>query len=151
MDQLDYHVVTLTWALKFPQIPRAHVPTLRRAPRVLGTVPARPISSMSQGRSAQMRFASEPLLPPFRCRLGPMRRRDYKKLKAGLWPVRKDQVVDMRNAEFYARLESVYQAQFEEDARRESFEEAIQAFHANIHAKAQSSKWENERSLLKFE
>lgn len=31
---LNYHVVTLIWNLRFTQIPRAHVPTLRRAPRI---------------------------------------------------------------------------------------------------------------------
>ena len=31
---LDYKVVTLTWKLQFPEIPRAHVPTLRLAPRI---------------------------------------------------------------------------------------------------------------------
>lgn len=31
---LNYHVVTMTWRLCFPRIPRAHVPELRRAPRI---------------------------------------------------------------------------------------------------------------------
>lgn len=30
---LNYYVVILTWKLRFPEIPRAHIPTLRRAPR----------------------------------------------------------------------------------------------------------------------
>ncbi|KAK3704886.1 hypothetical protein LTR37_013577 [Vermiconidia calcicola] len=34
-EQLNYCVVMLTWRLTFPDHPRAHVPTLRRAPRVV--------------------------------------------------------------------------------------------------------------------
>ncbi|KAK5107887.1 hypothetical protein LTR62_000597 [Meristemomyces frigidus] len=33
-DRLIYHVVTLTWKLTFPSLPRAFVPQLRRAPRI---------------------------------------------------------------------------------------------------------------------
>lgn len=32
--ELKYHVVTLTWRLKFPQYPRGHVPHLRLSPQV---------------------------------------------------------------------------------------------------------------------
>lgn len=31
---LNYHIITLTWRLRFPSLPRAHIPTLRRAPRI---------------------------------------------------------------------------------------------------------------------
>lgn len=34
MATLKYHVVTLTWQLKFPSLPHANVAKLRRAPRV---------------------------------------------------------------------------------------------------------------------
>ena len=37
---LDYHVLTLTWRLRFPSMPRAHIPTLRRAPRIAATPPS---------------------------------------------------------------------------------------------------------------
>jgi len=38
---LKYHVVTLTWKLRFPEIPGAFVPQLRRAPRIQGFNPWR--------------------------------------------------------------------------------------------------------------
>lgn len=42
---LNYHVVTLTWHLRFPAFPRAHIPTLRRAPRMPRDCPSAPHSS----------------------------------------------------------------------------------------------------------
>lgn len=40
-ETLNYHVETLTWRLHFPSLPRAHIPTLRLAPRHPGTTPRR--------------------------------------------------------------------------------------------------------------
>lgn len=34
VDTLNYHVVSLTWRLCFPNVPRARIPQLRRAPRL---------------------------------------------------------------------------------------------------------------------
>lgn len=44
---LNYHVVTLTWRLRFLEIPRAHVPELRRAPRV--GAPESPVTTPKTG------------------------------------------------------------------------------------------------------
>jgi hypothetical protein len=41
-DTLNYHVVTLTWRLAFTQLLKAHVPTLRLAPRYHGNSQRRP-------------------------------------------------------------------------------------------------------------
>lgn len=143
MNQLNYLVITLTWKLKFPRLPHAHVPTLRRAPRVPRTQPQAATSHEDANHES-------PYLSRFetnRTYFGrPMRRRDYKRLKAGLWPARKQPWLEMLDAG-HVRMKSVHQAERHENMRQKHFVEEMALFYFEDWKR----KWDEDGSMLCFE
>ncbi|TKA28223.1 hypothetical protein B0A50_04195 [Salinomyces thailandicus] len=122
---LKYHVVTLTWELRFPSIPRAFVPSLRLAPRVASDTPPPPTAKASRylarlRRSTRLRRGPGPL----------------KTFSRGMHAARQSVLVEEQKAA--ARGEST---------RRRRFELCMGA----LKAKQWEARWRDERSLLKFE
>ena len=60
-EKLNYHVVTLTWRLQFPQCPEAHIPRLRLAPQMVHKTPSHPASTPSSTNIAARSDADQDL------------------------------------------------------------------------------------------
>ncbi len=152
-DTLDYHIVTLTWRLHFPEYPHAHIPTLRRAPRVglsedtsgsLNPV----IAAIGEGR-AENDF---PRMPQFEQhhhynllsrRSRRLRSRAIRRGMVGS----EDSGSGMMNASIYAQRMQEYQSKVDERIRKAIFDQQM----GIMHERQWRQKWEAEGSLLKFE
>ncbi|KAK4958442.1 hypothetical protein LTR10_004870 [Elasticomyces elasticus] len=127
--RLKYHVVTLTWRLRFPDIPRAFVPELRRAPRV---------------PSQRINLASPNLMEKYAV-TGPITR-ERRLRPAHLHRRRKEQFGRMRRVGREILYVSQRQAEAVQKAQRRQFEE----WQGAGYIKELEALWKEEGSLLKF-
>lgn len=143
-SRLNYHIITLTWRLRFPQMPNAHVPTMRLAQRVhhgsndRNSLPANDYDEI--GRKDLREGSNRNYFSKI------LRRRDRKKMKAGVWPVRRSLRLELLDAELRMQMESTTQALVQEKFRWKVFSEKMAA----VHASEWTERWEKEKSLLKF-
>ncbi|KAK5735474.1 hypothetical protein LTR17_008172 [Elasticomyces elasticus] len=127
--RLKYHVATLTWRLRFPDVPRAFVPELRRAPRV---------------SSQQTNLASPNLMERYAV-TGPITR-ERRLRPAHLHRRRMEQFGRMRRVGREILYLSQRQAEAVQKAQRRQFEE----WQGVGYLREVEARWEEEGSLLKF-
>ncbi|KAK5681704.1 hypothetical protein LTS10_006237 [Elasticomyces elasticus] len=127
--KLKYHVVTLTWRLRFPDVPRAFVPELRRAPRV----------------SSQRANLASPNLMERYAVTGPITRE--RRLRGAHHHRRRtEQFGRMRRVGREILYLSQRQAEAVQKAQRRQFEE----WQGVGYLREVEARWEEEGSLLKF-
>lgn len=134
---LNYHTTTLTWKLRFPDHPHAHIPTVRRAPRTPSTLPLAENGSLDQDSetTTSQSYYDRPLQRRG-CRLTMTRlRRAKDKLLA-----------TMVSAQVETRWKADFAARRVEDWRRRDFEKGM----ADLRAGAWRRKWVGEGSLLRL-
>ena len=147
--RLTYHVITLTWRLRFPELPNAHVPELRRAPRVgLSTSPdnsrnhsmmQRPLSHDTYARQSWFRNGAS-LPQSGRGQRSKRRKKLNDDALKSAWR-------DMLDAGLRVRIHSVHQAQAQEWRREKRFAQVM----ASIKVMKWEERWRDEKSLLHFE
>ena len=141
-NKLDYHVITLTWRLKFPQLPKANVAQLRRAPRI--------------NNSSRIEFVTYPGMKfddamaripsyyrgfnPFRTPLAIKRRRSRKDV------VGENERLRLLHADLQVRMMSVQQDDMQEVMRRRLFQSAMD----RVIVERWKRRWQGENSILKF-
>ena len=152
--KLNYHVVTLTWRLHFPGIPRAHIPSLRRAPRI--GVPMGPLDALYKIANADNSFAYQPRSRYYH-NIEQERRaqrllhgaRSRARNRNEPEPSCETQILlgGMLGDEMQLHNEMEWYAGFHERLRRLRFNQAM----SEIRAVKWTRRWEAEQSLLKFE
>ncbi|KAK5175811.1 uncharacterized protein LTR77_000951 [Saxophila tyrrhenica] len=148
-EKLDYHIVTLTWRLHFPKYPRAHVPTLRRSPRVgVSEDPPRdPESDVVIEAHAQGDFPSLPQYEEHRPNRLPWRdRRLESRIKRKGLVELNDSRSLMISAAVYGQNNQRYRSEVHERLRKARFDLLM----ARVYEQSWREKWEKEGSLLKF-
>lgn len=144
---LQYHVVTLTWKLHFPDIPNGFIPRLRRAPRIGSESPR-----IMNGHRHMFPLAWLGALggththrPPrnLRLRRGPLTRQRHAEEERAEGERR---FCDMHVQARIVQQHSHVRAEAHERYREWRFEEYWEA----KEAERWRAKWEDERSLLEF-
>ena len=157
MNTLKYHVVTLTWKLRFPEIPNAFVPELRRAPRI-EPVPSSDTEANSYDDEDEWdgdfndMFDERPTTPvPLIQRAKPPVHTSKKSQTIGKreneeWRQDRAQYRYIRLVSREVQLESQRQADMFEMARRRQFEDwSVEGL-----VKRWETRWQAEGALLQF-
>lgn len=147
---LNYYVVTLTWRLKFPETPNAHIPTMRLAPRLPQSLPRETAVRSDEVQNEDDSFdfnektrrsAFYPYYPG-----KAMRRFGRKKLKT-LCLTGHSRHLEMLDGELQVRTSSMSQDYKHEKSRRKLFNDKL----ATLNANEWTERWRRKKSLLRFE
>ncbi|KAK5129208.1 hypothetical protein LTR08_003758 [Meristemomyces frigidus] len=157
-DTLKYHVVTLTWKLRFPELPNAFVPELRRA-RIslpststagsMGDVPQEPFYEITPDTPSSRAFTAPRNPLDENRRSGRLTRAMRRRLITAEAPQPEEGTVRyerMRKAENMLQRHMKRQAGFIETRRRQP----LQEWTARMEKEKWMRRWEGQKSLLGF-
>ena len=143
-DKLDYHVITLTWRLKFPQLPRAFVPKLRLAPRI-GAPVSQTLSP--HDRDNDLPPAPRNLSNAWRSFNGLTRYMPDQNDGAADGTFQSNyEMTELQGTQHTINIFSAYQAAVHQAMERKRFSASI----ADVNADMWKAKWAAEGSLLRF-
>ncbi|KAK5124314.1 hypothetical protein LTR85_002017 [Meristemomyces frigidus] len=142
---LKYHVVTLTWKLRFPDIPNGFVPRLRRAPRIGAEREAGPFGGAGRldrkhwvlPRGMHQAPRARSMRPPGRL---------TRKRKADERAEDMARYYRMQGVERAVQQQSRDLAELHEGVRRRHFED----YGERQEVERWEAQWETQKSLLKF-
>lgn len=147
-DRLNYHVVILTWRLRFPEYPNAFIPHLRRAPRATPSTPLirdatqAHVDDLEKSRLESIYVSRQFDSASGRRHLGRERRKEYSKMSSVQW--RWYHQATERRKEIVQK--SKWLASRWEGGREAMFRAQV----GMLYAAAVAARWEKERSLLSF-